>query len=150
MKIIIPKLSVASKNFLRQCGYAEISNWHKNNEISYIRTLNPGRFYPRFHIYIETNPKQIMLNLHLDAKQPSYEGTSAHGGEYDGEIVEAEASKKNPPLKNFNLKSNLNFLAFKKKNPGGKIYLDYKIKKPPRIESGRQIIIGFFYLGYIK
>ena len=93
MKIIIPKLSVASKNFLRQCGYAEISNWHKNNEISYVRTLNPGRFYPRFHIYIETNPKQIMLNLHLDAKQPSYEGTSAHGGEYDGEIVEAEASK---------------------------------------------------------
>ena len=71
----------------------EISNPHKNNEISYARSLDPGRFYPRFHIYIESNPKQIMLNLHLDAKKPSYEGSSAHSGEYDGAVVENESQR---------------------------------------------------------
>ncbi len=93
MRLAIQKLNINQQNFLRQCGYVEISNPHKNNEISYARSLDPGRFYPRFHIYIESNPKQIMLNLHLDAKKPSYEGSSAHSGEYDGAVVENESQR---------------------------------------------------------
>lgn len=91
MKIAIQKLNVSPRNFLRQCGYLKISNPHKNNEISYARSLNPGRFYPRFHVYPETAGKSFSLSLHLDMKKPSYEGSAAHGGEYDGATVENES-----------------------------------------------------------
>ena len=33
------------------------------------------------------------INLHLDQKRPVYRGTSAHGGEYEGEVVEQEAAR---------------------------------------------------------
>lgn len=78
---------------MRYCGYVEIQNPHKNNEISFARGLNAGRHYPRFHIYLETGKDDRLINLHLDAKQPSYEGTAAHGGEYEGKIVEDEAAR---------------------------------------------------------
>lgn len=93
MQIIIPKLNISASNFLRQCGYQEISNPHKNNEVSYARSLDPGRFYPRFHVYMGAGAKGTILNLHLDAKKPSYEGTTAHSGEYDGKVVEEEAER---------------------------------------------------------
>ena len=93
MKLNLPKINTSTKTFLRQCGYIEIQNPHKNNEISYARSLDPGRFYPRFHIYFEEQQKEIVINLHLDAKKPSYEGTSAHSGEYDGRVVEEELER---------------------------------------------------------
>lgn len=93
MKLFLPKLNIADKNFLRQCGYVEIANPHKNNEISYARSLDPGRFYPRFHAYLEIDSKGTKINLHLDAKKPSYEGTAAHSGEYDSETIENEAAR---------------------------------------------------------
>jgi len=103
MQIIIPKLNITPSNFLRQCGYVEIQNPHKNNETSYARSLDPGRFYPRFHAYIKQDAKQITINLHLDAKKQSYEGTTAHSGEYDGEIVEQEAERIKKTSKKFSL-----------------------------------------------
>jgi hypothetical protein len=94
MRVILEKPNTTPKNFLRACGYLEIANPHKDNEISYARSLDPGRFYPRFHIYIESeNKKNLALTLHLDAKKPSYEGTAAHSGEYEGEVVEQEAER---------------------------------------------------------
>ena len=95
MKISVQKLNITQQNFLRQCGYLQISNPHKNNEVSYARSLDPGRFYPRFHIYIESGAQKIgvFLNLHLDMKKPSYEGVTAHSGEYSGELVENEAAR---------------------------------------------------------
>ncbi len=36
---------------------------------------------------------QTRISLHLDAKKPSYEGTAAHGGEYQGELVEKEMER---------------------------------------------------------
>ncbi|MFH0853775.1 MAG: hypothetical protein V1853_05225 [bacterium] len=53
-----------------------------------------GYVYPRFHMYLhKDNPQELVLNLHLDMKKPSYQGTAAHAGEYDGPTVEAEASR---------------------------------------------------------
>lgn len=92
MNLICKKLNTSVKNFMRACGYTEIINPH-NREISYARSLDPGRFYPRFHIYIEERPHQTAVNLHFDAKQPSYSGTTAHGGEYEGPVVEKEAQR---------------------------------------------------------
>ena len=93
MKLAIPKLNISPQYFLRQCGYIEITNPHKNDEVSYARSLDPGRFYPRFHAYLENSKNGFTINLHLDMKKPSYEGTSAHSGEYEGEVVETEATR---------------------------------------------------------
>lgn len=94
MKFQIPESSASVKNFFRVCGYKEISNPHKENEISYARPLEVGRFYPRFHIYIQNLPEEkIEINLHLDMKKPSYEGSAAHSGEYEGKLIEQEGQR---------------------------------------------------------
>ena len=49
--------------------------------------------YPRFHIYVNEEENATTFNIHLDQKQASYEGTSAHSGECDGEIVEQEVQR---------------------------------------------------------
>lgn len=72
-----------------RAGYHEFSD-PNTGKISYIRRLS-GDFYPRFHIYLEEAKGQTMIRLHLDQKKPSYGGgTRAHGGEYDGSVVEGE------------------------------------------------------------
>ncbi|MCL5017205.1 MAG: hypothetical protein M1155_00865 [Patescibacteria group bacterium] len=94
MKFQIKKINTSHKNLMRVCGYKEIFNPHKNNEVSYARSLEASRFYPRFHIYINDIPENgIEVSLHMDMKKPSYEGTTAHSGEYDGELVEREAQR---------------------------------------------------------
>jgi hypothetical protein len=35
----------------------------------------------------------MQVNLHVDQKEASYEGTSAHGGEYEGPLVEQEMTR---------------------------------------------------------
>lgn len=52
-----------------------------------------GLSFPRYHAYIEIGSEFVRVNLHLDAKKPSYQGTSAHAGEYDGEVVEREIER---------------------------------------------------------
>jgi len=108
MRIIIPKLNIPPQRFLKQAGYAMITNPHKNQEISYARSLDPGRFYPRFHAYLETDGAKIHLNLHLDMKKPNYEGTTAHSGEYEGKIVEEEKQRLEKAAEKF-LFQNQNF-----------------------------------------
>lgn len=51
-----------------------------------------GYDYPRFHIYVnrEEPGTLIELTLHLDEKKPSYEGFTAHSGQYDGPVIEEE------------------------------------------------------------
>ena len=49
------------------------------------------KFY--FHIYLEEDDPDLILNLHLDQKRPSYEGATAHSGEYEGKIIEDEIER---------------------------------------------------------
>jgi len=114
MKLTIPKLTIASQNLLHKCGYIEIRNPHKDNEISYARSLDPGRFYPRFHAYLEEGGKEFVINLHLDAKKPSYAGTAAHSGEYEGPIIEKEAARIKISAYSFLFKVPSSQLGFKK------------------------------------
>lgn len=72
---------------LRKAGYGQLRD-RRSGQTSYVRRLGSG-FYPRFHVYINNN----VINLHLDQKQASYQGTSAHSGEYDGETVEREGER---------------------------------------------------------
>lgn len=93
MKLILDKniLDQTADQFLRKAGYVYLMDRYTGQE-SYVRRLGRG-FYPRFHLYLEESHEQIVLNLHLDQKQASYEGAHAHNAEYDGETVEAEMSR---------------------------------------------------------
>ncbi len=79
---------------MRSCGYAPEGQDEKTGELKWIRPLM-GRRYPRFHIYSRVSPDnaKASLELHLDQKQPSYAGSHAHSGEYDGPVVATEASR---------------------------------------------------------
>jgi len=87
-------------NLLIRCGYHQAFNT-KTKEVSYRKRV--GRLaYPQFHIFInqETANKSV-LNLHLDAKKPSYPGYHAHSAEYDSEVVKKEAERIKHVLDNF-------------------------------------------------
>lgn len=72
---------------IRRAGYGQVRD-QRATEISYSRRMGSG-IYPRFHVYINGD----IINMHLDQKQASYEGVSAHSGEYDGATVEAEGAR---------------------------------------------------------
>jgi len=93
MKLIINKnkLSASADMLLKRAGYSFHSDFRSGKD-SYSRRLGSG-FFPKFHMYAEETPEKIFLNLHLDQKQASYEGSNMHSGEYDGEVVEAEMER---------------------------------------------------------
>lgn len=91
MRISIPSPRETPRLLARQLGYAEFID-HRTGQTSYVRRL-AGNFYPRFHLYLEEKNGQLIFNLHLDQKQASYQGCSAHSGEYDGAVVEREGER---------------------------------------------------------
>jgi hypothetical protein len=76
---------------LREAGYRPELN-RRTGQTSYIKSASGGAF-PRFHVYVDETDLGWIINLHLDQKAPSYGGTSAHGGEYDGDVVEQEIGR---------------------------------------------------------
>jgi len=100
MKLILDRKQLKSRpeQFLRQAGYSYIRD-QQSGQDSYARRLSSGR-YPRLHLYIKEQNNQrhseagkIILNIHLDQKQASYEGAHAHSAEYEGEIVNKEIKR---------------------------------------------------------
>ncbi|MFA5187912.1 MAG: hypothetical protein WC460_00945 [Patescibacteria group bacterium] len=77
-------------HLIRRCGYGLVRD-PRAEEVSYSRRLGGG-LYPRFHLYINS-VDPLVLNLHLDQKQASYEGYTKHSGDYDSELVKQEADK---------------------------------------------------------
>ena len=90
MKISIPA-NFNPIDAIRRCGYGQVLD-RRASEPSFSRRLGSG-VYPRFHAYINQVSGGYVVNLHLDQKQASYEGTAAHSGEYEGETVEAEGRR---------------------------------------------------------
>ena len=92
MKFEIDLIGKNLINTMRHCGYASEGRDLRAGELKFYRMLR-GASYPRFHIYciLSSDEKKAILNLHLDQKQPSYKGSHAHSGEYEGPLVEAEA-----------------------------------------------------------
>ena len=80
-----------SRNIMRRLGYGEHYD-HNTQQFSYSRRLGKER-YPRFHVYVDDFDSGMVINLHLDQKQASYEGSNAHAGEYDGKLVEDEIKR---------------------------------------------------------
>jgi len=92
MNITIQNPSTHSRNLLRRAGYA--IHQSRDGELSFVRRIE-GADYPRFHIYIKKEePGKLMeITLHLDEKKPSYEGFTAHSGQYGGPIIEEEKNR---------------------------------------------------------
>jgi hypothetical protein len=84
------KFNQNSDFLIRRCGYGQIRD-RNTGEVSYVHRLRRD-FYPRFHLYINSE-EPLVLNLHLDQKQASYEGYTAHSGDYDSDLVRQEANR---------------------------------------------------------
>ncbi|MEK9158839.1 MAG: hypothetical protein AAB673_02460 [Patescibacteria group bacterium] len=91
MKFFISNPTDTPRNLLRRCGYAEFND-PNTGHISYVRRLS-SNFYPRYHVYATKEETQVIIDLHVDQKQPSYKGSHMHAGEYDGELVEREVER---------------------------------------------------------
>ncbi|MBI2041428.1 MAG: hypothetical protein HYT20_00220 [Candidatus Nealsonbacteria bacterium] len=80
---------------MRQLGYhPHETERERAGESSFARRLGAAD-YPRFHAYVSrgASEQEVIINIHLDQKKPVYKGTSAHSGEYDGDLVEREAER---------------------------------------------------------
>ena len=92
MEFQITKPSETAVSIAREIGYRPMGV-SADNEYNLVRPL-AGRNYPRFHIYVRKDAEgTFYFNLHLDQKQPSYQGSSAHSGEYEGDLIEQEAER---------------------------------------------------------
>ena len=80
------------RTLIRRAGYAEFID-PRTGEASFVRRLRGGTFYPRFHVYVQERANGVHVRLHLDQKKPSYEGSHAHSGEYDGPAVAREMER---------------------------------------------------------
>jgi hypothetical protein len=78
-------------NVARAIGYLIIDT-RENGEYNLVRKLT-GENYPRFHVYLRQAGDRLVFSLHLDQKKPSYAGSHAHSGEYDGPLIENEADR---------------------------------------------------------
>ena len=78
------------QDLARKIGYRPLGFTEKQ-EFNCVRPL--GADYPRFHIYMSTEPEIVTINLHLDQKKPSYEGTTAHSGDYDSKTIQEEIQR---------------------------------------------------------
>ncbi len=91
MNTFIPgPLADTARNLLRRAGYGE----HRGREaqLSYTKRIQ-GSSFPRYHAYVEDRDGGMQLNLHLDQKEATYEGSRAHSGEYGGPLVERENAR---------------------------------------------------------
>ena len=87
MTAALPVIQVGNITvFFSRLGY------HAERNGSFAKRVG-GLAFPRFHVYVEQRGDMLRVNLHLDAKKPSYQGTSAHAGEYDGPLIEAEIKR---------------------------------------------------------
>lgn len=91
MEFVIKNLKESVNGLMRKIGYSP-AYFQGENEASIVRQIGRND-YPRFHLYIKENNEEFIFKLHLDQKKPSYQGSHAHSGEYDGAIVEDEASR---------------------------------------------------------
>lgn len=90
MRFSLPQPKNTAAVALRRAGYAPWTE--RGDEASFIRRVSGG-LYPRYHLYVKEAGDLLELNLHLDQKKPSYAGSHAHSGEYDGPLIEAEAQR---------------------------------------------------------
>ena len=91
MAFQITNIQKSTSDLMRTIGYMP-AYFQKPGEISIVRQMGRND-YPRFHAYIKQHGQGFSFNLHLDQKKPSYEGSTGHSGDYDGDVVEGEVER---------------------------------------------------------
>lgn len=95
MRIVITTTDTAL-TFMRRAGYGYQKEG--SGEIAFVRRVS-GSPFPRYHAYVmererkERGTRNLEINLHVDQKAPTYQRGRAHAGEYDGPLVEQEATR---------------------------------------------------------
>lgn len=85
MKLFFENFRESPINILRRVGYAFLRRDEKTGEMSFVKRIGNAD-YPRFHVYVKIGESgEVEINLHLDQKKASYEGATAHSGEYSSE-----------------------------------------------------------------
>lgn len=92
MKLVFQNIKHNAVFLMRRAGYGFERKNAETGEDVFARRLGSYE-YPKFHVYAHKEGNTLIVNLHLDQKKPSYEGSHSHSGEYNGEIVEAEAER---------------------------------------------------------
>jgi hypothetical protein len=90
MKFVFKRPAVNIIDLFRQAGYSYRGT--NNGDMNFIKRVGIDE-YPHYHIYVKDLGEEIVLNLHLDQKAPSYEGAAKHNAEYEGELVEREMER---------------------------------------------------------
>lgn len=91
MQFEIKNINKSTADLMRTIGYKP-TYFQKEGEVSIVRLMGRNE-YPRFHAYIKQRGQDFSFFLHLDQKKPSYEGSTGHSGDYDGDVVEGEAER---------------------------------------------------------
>lgn len=104
MKFAIQNIHFNLPDLARRINYKPIGYTDKG-ELNSVRPIAGD--YPRFHAYILEGKDSVEFSLHLDQKRPVYEGSTAHSGDYDSDIIQEEARRikeilasAKPPRKN--------------------------------------------------
>ena len=85
MELIFEKTLDSPLNVLRRLGYSFDKRVEATGELSFVRRAGVDE-YPRFHVFVkQTGFSKVEINVHLDQKKASYQGATAHSGEYDNE-----------------------------------------------------------------
>ena len=80
-----------ARNVMRRLGYGEQQK--RDGQVSYVKRVSGGDF-PRYHVYVEDlSNGSMQVNLHIDQKAATYQGSHAHSGEYEGPLVEQEMKR---------------------------------------------------------
>lgn len=91
MRIRLDNFTGNILSLMRSGGYMFLDRT-QDDEWNFVRRVGAGD-YPRFHCYVKKEEGNLMINLHLDQKRPSYQGSRGHSGEYEGEIITFEAER---------------------------------------------------------
>lgn len=92
MKITIENPETSVANFFRRAGYA--FQKREGDEMAFVRKLTDQPF-PRIHLFCRVLDDDFSINMHIDHKAASYEGSSMHSGEYgeDSQLLRTEAER---------------------------------------------------------
>jgi hypothetical protein len=85
---IVNNLIYTPDNILRNCGYFSIFD-QKTQKKSFVRKITGNR-YPRFHLYLKEDDREVVFDLHLDQSKTVYSGAKAHNADYDSLEVKQE------------------------------------------------------------
>lgn len=94
MRIEIANFSDNLPDAMRSAGYHYDGADPKTKELRFYRSVSSNLF-PRFHIYAvhDKASKKLVFTLHIDQKAPVYQGSTAHGGDYEGPVLEKEVAR---------------------------------------------------------